>query len=194
MSVGRVVYLVRHAERMDFNSQGEWDNQWPARAIALGLDPTDAPLTEQGIIQAAQAAIKIGEEPKKVFTSPFLRCAQTAEILASEFGVELKISTDLTEWMNVEWFWACYKHLEHTHFTGNKAHFLLEHPIFPESEETYTKRAARILDALKSMDQEKFPLVIVSHGGGIHNILDYHDSSIMVGKKVEYADVFRIEL
>jgi len=194
VSVGKVVYLVRHAERMDFNSEGEWDNKWPARAIEMGLDPTDAPLTEQGIIQAAQAAIKIREEPKKVFTSPFLRCAQTAEIIASEFGVELKISTDLTEWMNVEWFWACYKHLEHIHFTGNKAHFLLERPIFPESEEAYTKRAARILDALKSMDQEKFPLVIVSHGGGIHNILEHHDSSIMMGKKVEYADVFRIEL
>ena len=84
MSVSRAVYLVRHAERMDFNSEGEWDNKWPARAIEMGLDPTDAPLTEQGIIQATQAAIKIREQPKKIYTSPFARCAKTAEILASE--------------------------------------------------------------------------------------------------------------
>ena len=190
----KIVYLIRHAERMDFNSEGKWDHEWPARAIEMGLDPNDAPLTEQGITQATQAAMKIRDQPIKIYTSPFARCSQTAEILASEMGVEMKVSTDLTEWMNVDWFWSCYKHLDRIHFSGNKALFLLGNPMFPESEEAYDMRAAQILDALKSMNQEEFPLVIVSHGGGIHRILNHHDSSFMEGKYVGYADVFRIEL
>tara|TARA_A100001037_G_scaffold85320_1_gene77451 strand:+ start:236 stop:811 length:576 start_codon:yes stop_codon:yes gene_type:complete len=190
----KIVYLIRHAERMDFNAEQEWDNKWPKRAIEMGLDPTDAPLTEKGIIQATQTITKIREQPIKIYTSPFARCVQTAEILASELGIEMEVSTDLTEWMNVDWFWACYKHLDRIHFSGNKAYFLLEHPVFPESEEAYDMRAAQTLDSFKSMSQDEFPLAIVSHGGGIHRILNHHDSSIMEGKNVGYADVFRIEL
>ena len=189
-----MAYLVRHAERMDFNSQGEWDNQWPARAIALGLNPNDAPLTEEGRIQARQAAMSIQDSPIKVYTSPFLRCTQTADILASAKGVEMVISTDLTEWMNVEWFWSCYEHLEQIHFKDNKSQFLPEHPRFPESRVSYKERCIQVLDALKSMSEDEFPLVLVTHGGGIHHILNQHDSKIMIGKSVGYADVFRIEL
>jgi broad specificity phosphatase PhoE len=190
----KTVYLIRHAERMDFNAEQEWDNKWPERAIEMGLDPTDAPLTEQGIIQATQAITKIREQPIKIYTSPFARCVQTAEILASELGIKMEISTDLTEWMNVDWFWACHEHLEQIHFKDHKSQFLPEPPPFPESRDSYPGRCIQVLETLTSMNEDRFPLALVTHGGGIHHILNQHDDKIMIGKSVGYADVFRIEL
>ena len=100
----RSVYLVRHGERMDFNEKKEWDPEWPKRATRLGLEQKDTPLTERGYSQARKAAEVISRNVKIIYTSPFLRCVQTAEAISKKLDCEIIRSADLTEWMNPEWW------------------------------------------------------------------------------------------
>lgn len=189
----KIVWLVRHAERADF-SEGEWDPVWPERAIGLGQDPDDAPLTVAGRRQARHAASLLHGPLNRIYSSPFLRCIETARIISDVHGVELMVSTDLTEWMNPEWFNNTYEHFEEIHFNSNRAHFARGYPEIPESEESHKERWNRVFLTLTEMDEENFPIALVTHGGGIHHLLNHYDTDIMSGKGVQFADVYRIEL
>ena len=191
----RTVWLVRHGLRQDFNEKQEWDRGWPERAKQLGIDPVDAPLTADGIVQAKHAASIIGGYVRHIYSSPFRRCTETAKEIAKVHRAEVSVSTDLTEWMNPEWFKWHYEHLDKIHFQGNRAHFAPGYPIIPESkEEDMIGRWGRVFDGIKTRPVDDFPLVIVSHGGGIHHLLNFYNRAIMHGKGVQFADVYKMEL
>ena len=195
MSGQRIVFLVRHAERMDFNAAGEWDTNWPEQATKLGLDWLDAPLTKNGSRQASHAATLIPPSIKRVFSSPFLRCLQTAKKVSDLHRVPLEISIDLTEWMNPEWFNdSHYRHFQATHFDGNIAQFAKGHPRIPENADDHDERWGMVFEGLMDLDDDTFPICLVSHGGGLHRLLNQYDKRIMSGKGVQFADVYRIVL
>ena len=188
----REVYLVRHGERMDFNEKKKWDPEWPKRAVSLGLNPEDAPLTERGHSQARETAELIGRNVKNVYTSPFLRCVQTAEAISKSLGCELTRSADLTEWMNPEWFrQEAYDFFEKKHLTPFPPIFAPGLPKIPESGvEAYRKRCEAVLDNLRSRDDDFFPVCLVTHGGFIHYIVETINSVSI--DNVDYADVHRV--
>ncbi len=67
------VYLVRHGIALDPADRGD-------------LPDDDRPLTAKGrrrFRRTARAFARLGEPPEFIFTSPLIRAAQTAEILAS---------------------------------------------------------------------------------------------------------------
>ena len=188
----REVYLVRHGERMDFNEKKEWDPGWPKRAVSLGLNPQDAPLTERGHSQARETAELIGRNVKNVYTSPFLRCVQTAEAISKSLGCELTRSADLTEWMNPEWFrQEAYDFFEKKHLTPFPPIFAPGLPKIPESQlEAYRKRSEAVLDNLRTRDDDFFPVCLVTHGGFIHHSVEILNSVSI--DMVDYADVHRV--
>lgn len=190
----RKIWLVRHGERLDFNEHGEWDIGWLDRAKQMGVDPADASLTTNGVIQAKYAASMVSSPIKHIYSSPFRRCVETAEAIANVHNSSISISTDLTEWMNPEWFSDSYEHLRKIHFLNNRAFFAQDYPVIPELKQSFEERWSAIFDALKKHPMDDFPLVIVSHGGGIHNLLNLYNPSIMQGRNVQYADVHKIEL
>lgn len=193
--MNKLVWLVRHAERADFNAKGEWDSTWPDRAKSIGEDPDDAPLTENGRKQAAHAASLIHGPLRKIYSSPFLRCRETAKIVADIHRTEWMTSTDLTEWMNPEWFRYTYPHLDRIHFQKYGAHFAPGYPKIPEeTEASLIERWMRVYDGISALAADKFPMVLVSHGGGIHHMMNRYDPAIMSGKGVQFADVYRMEL
>ena len=188
----REVYLVRHGERMDFNEKKEWDPGWPKRAVSLGLNPEDAPLTERGHSQAGETAELIGRNVKNVYTSPFLRCVQTAEAISKSLGCELTRSADLTEWMNPKWFGQeAYDFFEKKHLTPFPPIFAPGLPKIPESRvEAYRKRCKAVLDNLRTRDDDFFPVCLVTHGGFIHHSVEILNSVSI--DMVDYADVHRV--
>lgn len=75
MGTVRRVVLVRHAERADEN---------PGAAVSIDNFPAwDPPLTKIGVGQARRAALQVASKytAPAIYTSPFLRCVQTAHPL-----------------------------------------------------------------------------------------------------------------
>jgi broad specificity phosphatase PhoE len=83
--VHTTVALVRHGET-DWNR----DRRFQGHA--------DVPLNDAGLAQARELAASLdGERFAAVYTSPLLRAAQTAKILAAQLGVEAREHASLKE-------------------------------------------------------------------------------------------------
>jgi broad specificity phosphatase PhoE len=94
--VGRTVSLVRHGDRRDFA-----DPSWARSADR----PEDPPLSRAGVAQVEALAARLRGAPvEHVFSSPFLRCVETADVLAAALSADLKIEPGLSEWLSREWF------------------------------------------------------------------------------------------
>jgi len=72
-----VVYITRHGMRLDW-AEPNWH-------LASGDDPCDPPLSEEGLQQARELGEHLaGVGPLDyIFSSPFLRCVQTADAVAA---------------------------------------------------------------------------------------------------------------
>lgn len=95
------VWIVRHGERVDVVNP-DW--------LVTAERPHDPPLTEFGCAQAAATGeylLGLGDRVDFVYTSPFLRCVQTASAIARGLGgVPLRVEPGLCEWLNSDWFEA----------------------------------------------------------------------------------------
>ncbi len=94
------IWVARHGERADAA-----DATWEQTAER----PFDPPLTPLGFLQAEATGDALCAEPslrvEAIFTSPFLRCVQTASAIASRLGgVPLRVEPGLSEWLNPSWF------------------------------------------------------------------------------------------
>ncbi len=76
--------LVRHAKA---RSRKHWRG-----------DDRDRPLTEGGWDQARRLVdLLCGYEPRRILSSPFVRCVQTVEPLVKKLGVDLELAEELGE-------------------------------------------------------------------------------------------------
>ena len=102
------VIVARHAEREDYRMKFAGLN-WQETAER----PWDTPLTPAGHKQGIALGEGIAEHVKrlslppvtKIFTSPLLRCAQTAAAAASQLGVEtMCVEPSLAETICEDWY------------------------------------------------------------------------------------------
>ena len=92
----RRVWIARHASRLDFA-----DPAW-ARSAPRSHDP---PLSAAGQREARAIASRLAGEPiRHLFSSPFLRCIETAAPIAERLGLRILVENGLSEWLNSEWF------------------------------------------------------------------------------------------
>ncbi|XP_014670310.1 PREDICTED: protein UBASH3A homolog [Priapulus caudatus] len=125
---GRRLHVVRHGERVDFTFGGDWflencfdssgnyrvldanlPTEIPRRAGAPATFDRDCPLTKVGVAQAAATGVAMsdaGVAITRAYSSPALRCVQTAREILAALGVDrqvaLRIEPALFEWMT--WF------------------------------------------------------------------------------------------
>ncbi|CAE7554074.1 unnamed protein product [Symbiodinium natans] len=108
------VVLLRHGEREDYMAEkagrgAEW--------IAAAARPWDPPLAANGRQQAEAAAARLRKVlesaglpmPTQIFCSPLVRCVETADFVAKEFGVNsLYVENGLAESVYEAWMrqWA----------------------------------------------------------------------------------------
>ncbi|MEW6273026.1 MAG: histidine phosphatase family protein [Thermodesulfobacteriota bacterium] len=94
--MARAAFLVRHGDRLDFA-----EPRWSASAQR----PHDPPLSPDGVAQVRALARRLRPERiAHVFSSPFLRCVETAVLLAEATAGDVKIEQGLSEWLSAEWF------------------------------------------------------------------------------------------
>ena len=95
------IWLVRHGERVD-----AVDKSWKKSAAR----PHDPPLTPLGLQQAAAMGRALrGHRLDAIYSSPFLRCMQTATAIAEAIGPGaplIRVEPGLGEWLFNRWFSA----------------------------------------------------------------------------------------
>ena len=90
-----VIWLVRHGEREDFENM-----DWGKTAER----PHDPGLSTTGIRQARAVGEQLADEGiGRIFTSPYLRCAQTAHLIAESVMVPVHIEPGLGELHHPDW-------------------------------------------------------------------------------------------
>lgn len=155
----QIVWIARHGNRLDFVTP-EWFETAQRRY--------DPPLSKDGLIQATELGKRLKKENiSHIFSSPFLRAIQTADRVAQELDLPIKIEAGLSEWLNPYWMTEAPQ----TH----PKDFLAEHypridwnysskiiPQYPESEETVMQRTAQTARQLIIEFSED--ILLVGHG------------------------------
>lgn len=77
------IYLIRHGESI-------------ANAIKIKQNKDDYPLSANGIIQAS--SITLEDAPDIIYTSPYTRTRETAQIICRKYNSNIKADERLVEW------------------------------------------------------------------------------------------------
>lgn len=102
------LFFARHAERKGFARLARWDMEYNNEAIAAKEPHWDDALTSEGIRQAQALAKCLPEGAvRRVISSPWRRCVQTAAVVAHELGIDaLELDASLGEFEYEQWFGA----------------------------------------------------------------------------------------
>lgn len=158
----RAIWLVRHGRRRDFDDPG-----WAATAAR----PHDPPLSAPGRVQAERLSWWLVDEGiGRVFSSPFLRCVETAAPLAERLELPILVEIGLSEWLNREWF----RRAPELHSLGELARRFPRVDLayrprgtarYGESGEEALRRSGAVARLLA--EQEEGTLVLVGHGASV---------------------------
>jgi broad specificity phosphatase PhoE len=153
-----VVWLLRHGEREDFH-----DLDWGRTAER----PHDPGLSRAGIEQARAAGVRLADEGiRRIFTSPYLRCAQTAHLVAERVRVPVHIERGIGELHHPDWTAGVPALLSTdalAELTGafDASHEVVHAPGYPETIEEAFARSATTARAI--IDRYDGTLLFVGH-------------------------------
>jgi broad specificity phosphatase PhoE len=153
------VYLIRHGQ------------SGPV-AQPLMLGHTDLPLSRRGGEQIKALAQKLAPEGiRSIYSSPLLRCRQSAEILARAWDAEVRVEHDWREINLGEWDGLPHELI--------KQRFPVEYArrgrdlanYRPPGGESFSDLAQRVLPVFFRLTQDlRTPLALVGHAG-VHRVL-----------------------
>lgn len=161
----RHIWLVRHGNRLDF-ARPEW--------LTNAQRPHDCPISPNGEIQARDTGARLKAEAiAHIFSSPFIRAAQTASIIGQALELPVKIEPGLSEMLLDRWFPADHDLLDAAALARMFSNIDLTYrpqvaPEYPETTSMMFERTARIVELLRN--QYRGNLVFVGHGGSFTGI------------------------
>lgn len=158
------LYLIRHGQT-EWNIEGKIQGK------------TDIPLNETGLYQAACLAKGMrGRKIAAVYSSPLLRAAQTAGVLAKEKGLAVKLVPELREvdfglWEGRSWTEVDTEfHEDFNRWEENPAENM---PTGGESRESCKNRCKEAVERILAELDEGCDAAIVAHGGILAHVVDY---------------------
>lgn len=173
-----IFYLIRHGQ-MDFSQAGT--KFYQSRGFNM------LPLSETGIAQMEAAARDPRlKEARLIITSPFGRTLHSAAILSRALGVELRVETDLHEWVADA---ADYAYLPQEEANRRYQELTENHGRHPEGGDATWESAAQMKRRLFSVLEKyrDYRCVIVScHGTLMQYALDIPHPSNGQIVKLEY--------
>jgi len=160
------LWLARHGEREDFV-----DPDW-SRTAERPLDPG---LSPEGIRQAKALGPCLTDKGiARIFSSPYLRCAQTAHLIAKAVPVPVHLEPGLGELMHPDWSAGAPAVLS-AHalaaLTGafDMTHQTVHEPSYPETLEDAFARAAKTARAI--VERYPAPSLLVGHAVSVIGIV-----------------------
>lgn len=170
-------YLVRH---------GEPDYSEIDTKVYRGFGAQMCPLTQEGCAQIKNTAKDIRlKNASLIISSPYGRALHTAAILSKELGVDIRVETDLHEWLaNKHYF---YENSDVA--TNNLKEFNANNGNYPngiekdwETFEIMKDRATSVLEKYKDYDK----VIVVCHGILMQAITGFHHPT--------YGEIFELSL
>lgn len=152
-----ILTLARHGET-SANFDGVWHGS------------TDTPLTERGLLQAARLAAFARErfcEAGAVYSSHLQRARLTAEPIAAELKLELRIEEDLREFDLGAWEGKSYRELYEQHRLWH--HMRADPEFAPHGGESPRQVSERFTRAMRRI-VARHPgerVIVVSHAGAL---------------------------
>jgi len=158
----RQVFIARHAQREDMvNPEFEMT---ATRAY-------DTPLSKQGLKQAQEMAEQLrGKNIKAIYVSPFYRTVQTANAVAQELDLPLRIEPGLSEWHNPEWQkkkpeYIDVKALKKEFSRIDTSYKPIRQPKYPETASDVLTRAGQTARDLVASSKDN--VLMVGHGPSV---------------------------
>eukprot|EP00742_Colponemidia_sp_Colp-10_P003094 GILJ01003297.1.p1 GENE.GILJ01003297.1~~GILJ01003297.1.p1 ORF type:complete len:254 (+),score=24.88 GILJ01003297.1:35-763(+) len=186
-------FIVRHGERAD-------DVMLAATPIERVHDPH---LTAKGIRQAHVSALRMKSEasgPVVVFSSPFLRCVQTAAEIARVFDCKVKVEKGLSEFLLESWFPEDPRSNLTIHAVSEEAQVQdlridLDYSSrcelsYPEDITAMTDRYIHTFSTLLEMHPNDV-IIAVTHGYGVQSISEHIDEDTFI-TELDYCGLTRI--
>ena len=162
----QTLWLVRHAERLDF-IQPEW--------FDTALYRYDPPLSPQGLDRAISLALEFSHIPlDRIITSPFLRTIQTAAPLARLLDLPIQLEWGLCEWLCQDWTLEFPEttpidELVNDYPNVNAVYRSLVLPCYPETLKELNIRTGMIAHELVQANYGN--VLAIAHKGSILGIL-----------------------
>uniref|UniRef100_A0A5S6QM50 EGF-like domain-containing protein n=1 Tax=Trichuris muris TaxID=70415 RepID=A0A5S6QM50_TRIMR len=162
-----IVWCLRHGERQDYV-----DASW----VRTAASPDDTPLAAKGHLQAFEAAQRLQKEKiHHIFSSPFLRCVQTANYVADAMGLTIKIEHGLSEVLNI--FPPGHKKIDElrsqfANVDRSYTSFVVPNAVEHHDFDCFGRVGAavsKIVDNYVS-DQDASSILLVGHGASIAGI------------------------
>ena len=149
-------YFIRHGE-MDFSLEGE--------KFYKGFAYNMITLSEVGVEQINETAKDERlSGADLIITSPFGRTMHSAAILSKELNVDMRVETDLHEWMadtvNYEFLSNYEAYCYYQELSENKGHHPEGTECIWESAEQMKERVMHVLDKYKEYNK----VIVVCHG------------------------------
>ncbi len=163
----RVIWIMRHGIRQD-----NIDPNWTKTA----KNPDDPPLAQEGRLQAIETGKFLSNQDiQLIYSSPFLRCIQTAGLIANIIKVPIRVEYGLCEALFVKWFSKMPDLLSITEVKKevewvDETYKSVVIPSFPENEEKDTwERCARTMQ--KILTDTTGNILLVGHGASVAGTL-----------------------
>ncbi len=164
----RVIWIMRHGLRRD-----SIDPSWRKTA----KNPDDPPLAQEGRLQAIDTGKFLSNKDiQLIYSSPFLRCIQTAGLIASIIKVPIRVEYGLSEALFAKWFSkmpdvSSITELKKEVEWIDEAYKSVVIPSFPENEEKDTwERCARTMQRI--LADTKGNILLVGHGASVAGMLN----------------------
>lgn len=137
-------YFLRHGETT-WNAVGRTQGQ------------IDAPLSDRGRVQAAEAAAILRHEPiARIVSSPLSRARHTAEAVAAATGAQVECDDDLMEFHAGDW---------QGEYRGEAVRAYFARQEDPPNGETFAAFCDRVWRAMRAAVARGPDTLIVCHGG-----------------------------
>ena len=159
-----IIVLLRHGE-----------NEWVKKHRLAGWIP-DVHLNEKGQQQAEEAAQRLSVLPvKALYSSPVIRCVETADYVARAFNLKIKQLDDLGEVRYGSWEGKKIKNLAREPL-WHAVQYYPSRMRFPGKGEALREVQFRMVQMLEQLavQHKDETIVVVSHADAIKLVLAYY--------------------
>ena len=156
-----IVWLSRHGHRMDMED---------VEAVARSSHPLDPSLSPTGVLQAEALGRRlVGEGIQKIFSSPFLRCLETAHGVALSLGLPIQIENGLGEFLSPKWFPNMPELRTNDYIDSrmqvDRSYQSVGHSEFPEDFQEMNQRVASTINEI--VQQHSGQILVIGHGASV---------------------------